>query len=85
MDDAIERLNKAIDKFKADEYSTVEFHLTIESIIHSISSSELEEYRTLLLKFESELEYIDYMVDSDQRRQSYLNKLTDLIQILEGL
>jgi hypothetical protein len=83
--DIITRLYSAIDKFndKNDKsYDIKEFHSSIESIIHSITEADLGDLREKLLKFESELEYIDFMVDKTKRRDGYSRKISDLIEWL---
>lgn len=72
------RLNIAIDKFRTGDFNVEEFHSTVESVIKSITEEDLETLRSKLLKFESELEYIDFMVDEKDRKETYLQKIDDL-------
>ncbi|WP_113925198.1 hypothetical protein [Cognataquiflexum aquatile] len=75
----INRLNSSIDKFIKDQYGVNEFHSSIESIIYSINESSLSVLREKLMKFESELEFIDFMVDEIRRSDSYKVKIEDLL------
>lgn len=80
--DAMTRLHSAFDKFNNKIYDTKEFHTVIESIIFSITEVDCSDLRDKLLKFESELEFVDFMVDKNKRRESYSDKINNLIEWL---
>lgn len=75
----INRLNSSIDEFFNNHYGVKEFHSTIESIINSITESNLSDLHEKLKKFESELELIDFMTDEIRKSDSYKVKIEDLL------
>jgi hypothetical protein len=79
----LNKLYYLIEKFDNKSYGTNEFHSSIDSLINLITEAHHHELRERLLKFESELEYIDFMVDETRKRESYSIKINELIKYLE--
>ena len=71
------RLNRAIDKLNEDTYSPQDFHQTLESIIRTITEDDYSKLKNKLLELESELELIDFTVNTENRRSQYLKSVSD--------
>ncbi|RZK75555.1 MAG: hypothetical protein EOO85_13575 [Pedobacter sp.] len=70
--DLLNRLDASFIKFEQGDYNEKEFHLTLASIIPSITESELFDLRQFLSKREGDLELIDFMVNKENLRDEYM-------------
>ena len=71
------KIYEYINKYKSREYTEIDFHVSIESII-PLLLNEQHEFNVFLNRIENKLEEIDFTVDSDLRRQEYLKVIEKL-------
>jgi hypothetical protein len=77
------RLNLAIEKYKNGIYNEKDFHLTIESLLVTSNESRFMELHEFLKDIEAELEEIDFLVNDDLKKGSYLTQIERIKLFLE--
>jgi hypothetical protein len=83
--DLLSRLNSSIIKFEQGSYDEKEFHLTLESIIPTITESELYDLRQFLSEKEGDLELINFTVNKEERRDEYMMVVLKIKVYLENM
>lgn len=73
-----ERILTAIKKYKEGIYNEIDFQKTMESIESSIKDDSLQDYKSYLHKIANDLEYINFMVDSNLQRSNYLKVIKEI-------
>ena len=76
--DLLNRLEKAITRYERKEYSEHDFHTTLESIIQTITESDLADFRDFLFGQEANLERIDFLINDENKREEYLKVIEQI-------
>ena len=84
MNEIVERLHNAFEKYRRCKYSESDFHLTLNSIESSITENEFYELKDFLISTESSFEYVDFMIEKEYRRDEYLKIINKVEEFLDN-
>jgi hypothetical protein len=83
MNPVINGLNLAINKYKNGIYNEKDFHLSVESTLDTSNESRFSELHEFLIEVEAELEKIDFLVNDELKRGTYLAQIERIELFLE--
>lgn len=78
MEQILARIKAAIVKYRENQYTEEDFQSTLNSVIDFITEDDLFALRNFLMKSDSDLECINFMVNKKNQRDEYLKVLNNI-------